>query len=173
LLRAVIALRESRRDEAAVELAQAEATGERGLGEKLAQGWLLLGRLAEAERGVERALAENPESAAAFQLQATLRLARGEPQAAAEAALGATGRCFHFPAAHTVLGMALAQLGRFPEAAAALARSITQGPSAPAHRALAQVLAQGYGTPGEVRQHLEAAEALERANAAPPGRAGA
>lgn len=169
LLRAAIALRESRRDEAAAELAQAEATGERGLGEKIAQGWLLLGRLAESERGVERALAENPDSAAAHQLQAMLRLARGEHQAAAEAALGATGRCFHFPEAHAVLGMALARLGRFPEAAAALARSITQRPSAQAHRALAQVLAQGYGTPGEARQHLEAAEALERAHASPPG----
>lgn len=170
LLRAVIALRESRRDEAVAELAQAEATGERGLGEKLAQGWLLLGRLEEAERGVERAIAENPDSAAALQLQGTLRLARGEHQAAAEAALGATGRCFHFPEAHAVLGVALARLGRFPEAAAALARSITQRPSALAHRALAQVLTQGYGTPGEARQHLEAAEALERAHASTSGR---
>lgn len=169
LLRAVIALRESRQEEAAAELAHAAATRESGLGEKLAQGWLLLGRLEEAERGVDRALAENPDSATAFHLQAMLRLARREDQAAAEAALCATGRCFHFPAAHAVLGVALVRLGRFPEAAAALARSITQRPSAQAHRALAHVLAQGYGTPGEARQHLEAAEALERTHASPPG----
>lgn len=162
LLLATIAMTESRRGEAIEHLAQAEATGERDLAEKLAYGHLQLRRFDEADRLVAVAFAENPDSPAAFLIQAMVRLERREDQAAAESALRATGRQFHWPEAHAVLGVALGRLGRVPEAVAALERSISQRPTVLAHRGLAAVLEQGGWDQEQVRRHRAAADALLR-----------
>lgn len=170
LLLAAVAMREGRMVEAVGELARAEATGERGLAEKLAFGHLQLRRLAEAERLVAVAFEEDPESPSAWLLRAVLHLERREDQQAAEAALRATGRRFHLPEAHAMLGVALGRLGRVPEAVAALERSLSQRPTAIAHRTLARVLEQCGWDPGLVRLHQESAASLERATSArPPG----
>ena len=162
LLLATIAMTESRRDEAIEQLTQAEATGERGLAEKLAFGNLQLRRFDEAERLVAVAFAENPDSPAAFLIQAMVRLERREDQAAAERALRATGLRYHWPEAHAVLGVALARLGHVSEAVVALERSLAQRPTVLAHRALATILEQVAWDPELVRRHRDAAEALAR-----------
>jgi Flp pilus assembly protein TadD len=162
LLLATIAMTESRRDEAIEQLTQAEATGERGLAEKLAFGNLQLRRFDEAERLVAVAFAENPDSPAAFLIQAMVRLERREDQAAAEWALRATGLRYHWPEAHAVLGVALARLGHVSEAVVALERSLAQRPTVLAHRALATILEQVAWDPELVRRHRDAAEALAR-----------
>ena len=91
-----------------------------------------------------------------------MRLERREDQAAAEWALRATGRHFHWPEAHAVLGVALARLGHVSEAVAALERSLAQRPTVLAHRALATILEQVAWDPELVRRHRDAAEALAR-----------
>ncbi len=170
LLLAATAIMQARRDEAIEHLEQAEATGERGLAEKLAYGNLQLRRFAEADHHVDRALTENPDSPTAFLIQAMLRLERREDQAAAESALRATGLRFHWPEAHAVLGVALARLGYFSEAAVALERSIAQRPTLLAHRTLARVLEHAGGDPEVVRRHREAAESLARRSVQSPAR---
>ncbi len=170
LLLAAIAIMESRRDEAIEHLERAEATGERGLAEKLAFGNLQLRRFEDAERLVAVALAENPDSPTAFLIEAMVRLERREDQAAAESALRATGLRFHWPEAHAVLGVALARLGHFSEAVMALERSIAQRPTMLAHRTLARVLEHAGWDPEVVRRHHEAAESLERRSVQSPAR---
>lgn len=160
LLLATIATMEARRDEAIGHLEQAEATGERGLAEKLAFGNLQLRRFGEAERLVAVAFAENPESPTAFLIEAIVRLERREDQAAAESALRATGLRFHWPEAHAVLGVALARLGHASEAVVALERSISQRHTVLAHRTLATVLEHAGWDPEVVRRHREAAATL-------------
>ncbi len=168
LLLATIAMTESRRDEAIEQLTQAEATGERGLAEKLAFGNLQLRRFDEAERLVAVAFAENPDSPAAFLIQAMVRLERREDQAAAERALRATGLRYHWPEAHAVLGVALARLGHVSEAVVALERSIEQRPTVLAHRTLATVLEHAGWDADMVRRHRESADALVRASGPKP-----
>ncbi len=162
LLLAALAMRERRIADAAAELERAEATGESGLAEKLAFGYLQLGRVAEAERLVAVAFEENQESATAWLLRAILHLERREDREAAEAALLATGKRFHWPEAHAVVGVALGRIGRIPEAVAALERSISQRPTGLAHAALATILEQADWAPETVRGHRAAAEALAR-----------
>ena len=166
VLLASLAMIDRRPDEALAELARAEATGERGLAEKLAFGHLQLRRLSEAERLVEVAFRENPESAPAWLLRAILHLERREDRQGAEAALLATGRRFHWPEAHAVLGVALGRLGRGAEAVAALERSISQRPTVLAHRSLATILEQVAWDPEMVRTHRAAAEALAQSASA-------
>ena len=162
LLLAALAMIDRRPEEALAELARAEATGERGLAEKLAFGHLQLRRITEAERLVAVAFEENPESPSAWLLRAILHLERREDRQAAEAALLATGRRFHWPEAHAVLGVALGRIGHLPEAVAALERSISQRPTGLAHRALATILEQAGWDLEMVRTHRAAAEALAR-----------
>ena len=166
MLLAAIAMRERRLDDAVSQLGRAEATGERGLAEKLAYAHLQLQRFEDADRFIAIAFAENPDSPAASIVQALLHLERREDQAAAEAALRATGLVFQWPEAHAVLGVALGRLGHLPEAVLALDRSIAQRPTILAHRALAEILERSGWDPELVRRHRETAEAIARSSIA-------
>lgn len=173
MLLAAIAMREGRVADAAAGLAKAEATGERGLAEKLAYAHLQLRRFEDADRFIAIAFAENPDSPTAFLIEAMVRLERREDQAAAESALRATGLRFHWPEAHAVLGVALGRLGHLPEAVLALERSIAQRPTILAHRALATILERSGWDPQLVRRHRETAEAIARSSVARAGGASA
>lgn len=128
----------------------------------LADAYLRLGRLQEAERAVERARDADPNARSAPFIAAAIRLAQGRPHEAVDEALRAVAMQFRWPEAHHRLGVALAQLGRLDDAIRALETSIAQGPSSEARATLASVLARVDWDVGRIVGHRAAMDDVSR-----------
>ena len=95
---------------------------------RLGEAFLADHRYDEAERAFRAVLAVDPESAPAHRGLSLAHLRRGNPEAAAAAALDALALQYHYPAAHFHLGEALIALGEYERAAQALEVALTQNP---------------------------------------------
>ena len=81
---------------------------------------LKLRRWDEAEQTYAKALGVDPDNPHAHVGMSRLALRRGNAAAAAQSALDALQRLYHYPLAHFLLGTALIRLGELPRAAETL-----------------------------------------------------
>jgi len=140
LLRGNLALLEADPLRALDHLLRAEAAGPPRLETKLAIGrvHLALERWHDAERIFRSALETDQDNHAAHTGLARACYGRGDASAAADAAMTAVSLHFEDPAAHYVLGAALARLGNLDRAVRAFQTSLALRPDfAPARDALA------------------------------------
>ncbi len=110
-----------------------------------------IGKLAAAEHAARRAIALDDTSAAAWETLAAIHLRRHEDEAALTAGLAAVERIWQIGRAHFIIGLALARLGRFPEARIALERATVMLPQHPGPWRVLAVLPNGGGDGAFVR----------------------
>ena len=107
---------------------------------RIADVYLKLGRLQEAERFYRQAIDIHPENAEAYLGLSTLYRRRGMNQETIDAAMTALGLLYRLPMAHLNLGIALARSGDADRAVTALTMALKFGPGmANAHRWLAVI----------------------------------
>ena len=156
LLMSHVKIAEGRPEEAVLDLAEAEAIapGSPELPAQIGAAYLRMGRLDDAERSFERALALDDSHAASLAGLACVHLRRGRPRLAADAALTAVGLGHHFPAGHFLLGVALARMGRLDRAVQALETCAAMDPShRDAHRWLAAIHERSGDAARAARHH--------------------
>jgi tetratricopeptide (TPR) repeat protein len=135
--------------------------------DRLGWAYLRLRQLDDAERVFRRSLELEPDGRFAPFALAGIHLERNRPEEAAEEALRALGRQYRWPEAHARLGIALARLGRVPEAMRAFEVSIAQRPTPLAHDCLADLVAQTLGDRERVTFHRDRASELRNGRAGP------
>jgi tetratricopeptide (TPR) repeat protein len=92
-----------------------------------------------------------------------MALRRRHFDAAAQSALDALQRIYHYPLAHYLLGLALAGMKEYGRAAAAFGAAISFNPNFPeAHVRLAAVLERRLGDPEGAREHRRLAQRMRR-----------
>ncbi|MBU3682754.1 MAG: tetratricopeptide repeat protein [Phycisphaerales bacterium] len=162
LVLGMIAIAEQRPDEAAARFAAAGSDhgGDAFLHCQLALAHVRLGRLEDAERALDAARAMDRSHPPVALAAAMLRIEQGRLEEAADEALAAIGMRYRWPAAHCVLGIALAKLGRLADASRALGTSISQQPSAEAHEWMAVVLAHSDWGVEAIQEHRRQARLL-------------
>jgi tetratricopeptide (TPR) repeat protein len=134
--------------------AEAEASQRQGVYQRLGDAYLQLEDWAAAERAFGRALAIDPENAAAHRGLARALLAQDKGVAAVDAALRSVEIRYFQPRAHFLLGQALQQIEAYDEAAAAYQVAVAQAPGmAAAHVQLAQLYAQRLDDPIRAATH--------------------
>jgi predicted AlkP superfamily phosphohydrolase/phosphomutase/tetratricopeptide (TPR) repeat protein len=107
---------------------------------KLAATYQKMRDWAEVERCCRKALELDPDSAAAYLGLGRSLLVRRRFATAADEALNAVGLLYYNPQGHFLLGSALAGLGRYEDAVAALKVAVSQNPNfVPALRRLAML----------------------------------
>jgi len=161
-IRGLIATAEGRHEDAVAHLLACEA-GLPPMGfllDRLGWAYIRLGRFDEAERVLRRSRTLAPEGSFAPFTLAGIHLHHDRPREAVDEALEAIARRYRWPEAHVRLGIALARLGRVPEAMRAFEISIAQAPSAAAHEALAALFEQSGGEPTWIEHHRARADAL-------------
>jgi tetratricopeptide (TPR) repeat protein len=113
-----------------------------------------LGRWRDAEQVFEKALEIDPDNPHAHVGKCRMELRRRRYAAAAQSALDALQRLYHYPRAHFLLGMALGGLKDFAHAADALRVAISLNPNFPeAHRRLALILRRRLNDEAGAREH--------------------
>jgi tetratricopeptide (TPR) repeat protein len=116
--------------------------------------YLRLRRLRDAEQVYKKALAIDPDNAHAYLGLCRIALRRRQFGAAAQAALDALQRIFHYPMAHFLLGVALAGMREYERAAESFRAAISFNPNFPeAHVRLAALLEKHLGDPESAREH--------------------
>ena len=117
---------------------------------------LRLERLDEAGAAFARVLQLDPDNARGHHGVALVSLARKQYGAAADAALEAVSRLYHFPSAHYHLGVALLRLGWAERAAEALQVAVRQAPAhAEAHHWLARTYQNYLGDRDAAQRHYK------------------
>ena len=170
-LKAQVLIADKRYDEALAALERvAEAHLMRpGLFLQTADLYLRLHRGREARQVYRKALAIDPDNAAAYIGLCRLALRRRKFSAAAHAALDALERVYHDPLAHFLLGRALAGIGEYHRAAEAYRAAIAFNPNFPeAHARLAALLSRHLRDPEAAREHRRLARAMRGGEAARP-----
>ena len=125
----------------------------------IGHAWLKLRRWRDAARAFEKALELDPHDPTALQGLARVRLREGRPEDAAECALASIACRHDLPLSHFWLGIALARLGRIPQAIQALETSLSFHPPL---RISHKVLATLYGATPQGEAHRREAKAFFR-----------
>jgi tetratricopeptide (TPR) repeat protein len=162
MIRARLDLAEGRLDDALCRLFEAEqANPDRPLLHcQIGDVYLRMERWREAEEAFRRALAVDPDAAEAHLGLTTAALHGERNEQAAESALAAITCRHRLPAAHYLLGVALAKLGRGDEAIFALETALRQKPDLrEAHRVLSQLHERVTGDLARAALHRAQAEA--------------
>jgi tetratricopeptide (TPR) repeat protein len=113
---------------AALERVREKTPGEVSLQLMLAQSYLALRRWNDAEASAHAVLDSDPHNPLAFLVLARCALRTGRAEQAAEAAADCIGLQFGNPEGHFLLGVALANQGRFDEAVRPLENSLRLAP---------------------------------------------
>ncbi len=122
-----------------------------------------LGRWRDAEEVYRKALAIDPDNAHAHLGLCRVALRKRRFDDAAQSALDALQRVYHYPLAHFLLGLALMGKKEFGRAADAFNAAISFNPNFPeAHMRLANVLEKHLGNPATAREHRLLAERIRR-----------
>lgn len=117
----------------------------------------------EAERVYRKALEIDPDNPHAHLGMCRMALRRRDPEAAAQSALDAIQRLFHYPVAHFLLGVALTRLGRYSRAADAFRVALTLNPNYPqAHLRLSALLRRRLKDAAGAEEHLRLYRELRR-----------
>ena len=165
---------------AALERVREKIPGEVSLQLMLAQSYLALRRWNDAEASAHAVLDSDPHNPMAFLVLARCALRTGRAEQAAEAAADCIGLQFGNPEGHFLLGVALANQGRFDEAVRPLENSLRLAPQfLRAQKILARVYrqlgqpeqaalceAKSFATLRDVREKQKARQALIREEAA-------
>jgi tetratricopeptide (TPR) repeat protein len=113
-----------------------------------------LGRWRDAEQFFEKALEIDPDNPHAHVGRCRMALRRRRYAAAAQSALDALQRLYHYPRAHFLLGMALGGMKDYARAADALRVALSLNPNFPeAHRRLAMLLRLRLNDEEGAREH--------------------
>ena len=125
-----------------------------GLFLQTADLYLRLGRWRDAQRVYEMALEIDPDNAHAHIGVCRMALRRRKFSVAAQSALDALQRIYHYPLAHFLLGRALAGMKEYERATEAFRAAISFNPNFPeAHVQLAAVLEKHLGDAECAREH--------------------
>jgi len=165
---------------AALERVREKIPGEVSLQLMLAQSYLALRRWNDAEAAAHAVLDSDPHNPMAFLVLARCALRTGRAEQAAEAAADCIGLQFGNPEGHFLLGVALANQGRFDEAVRPLENSLRLAPQLlRAQKILARVYrqlgqpdqaalceAKSFATLRDVREKQKARQAVIREEAA-------
>ncbi|MGB3541361.1 alkaline phosphatase family protein [Rubrivirga sp.] len=123
--------------------------------------YMRLGRIEDASDAFEAVLALDPDNARAYNGRAVVAIQRKDYQAAADAALEAVARLYHFPLAHFHYGVAMLRLGWADRAEDAFTVCLQQRPGfALAHRWLARIYKDYLRQPHDAKRHWRAYEQL-------------
>jgi predicted AlkP superfamily phosphohydrolase/phosphomutase/tetratricopeptide (TPR) repeat protein len=142
-----------------------------GLFLQTADLYLRLRRWRDAQQVYEKALAIDPDNAHAHIGLCRMALRRRRFAAAAQSALDALQRIYHYPLAHFLLGLALAGMQEYQRAAEAFRAAISFNPNFPeAHVRLAALLEKHLGDAESAREHRRLARRMRRRSAARPAR---
>ena len=130
---------------------------------------LRLGRLHEARKVYEKALAIDPDNAQAHAGLSRLALRQKKFNLAAQSALNALQRMSRFPLAHFLLGRALAGMKEYKRAADAFRAALSFNPNfAEAHTWLAALLEKHLGDVESARDHRRLARLMQGHKKAQP-----
>lgn len=133
--------------------------------------YLRLGRWRDAQQVYEKALAIDPDNAHAYIGVCRMALRRRKFSVAAQSALEALQRVYHYPLAHFLLGRALAGMQEYERAAAAFRAAISFNPNFPeAHVRLAALLEKHLGDAESARAHRRLARRMRRRGGTGPVR---
>ena len=142
-----------------------------GLFLQTADLYLRLRRWRDAQQVYEKALAIDPDNAHAHIGLCRMALRRRRFAAAAQSALDALQRIYHYPLAHFLLGLALAGMQEYQRAAEAFRAAISFNPNFPeAHVRLAALLEKHLGDAESAREHRRLARRMRRRSASRPAR---
>jgi predicted AlkP superfamily phosphohydrolase/phosphomutase/tetratricopeptide (TPR) repeat protein len=142
-----------------------------GLFLQTADLYLRLRRWRDARQVYEKALAIDPDNAHAHIGLCRMALRRRRFAAAAQSALDALQRIYHYPLAHFLLGLALVGMKEYERAAEAFRAAISFNPNFPeAHVRLAALLEKRLGDAESAREHRRMARRMRRRSAARPAR---
>ena len=120
-----------------------------------------LRRWSEAEMAFQRALDIDPDNVHAHIGMCRMALRRRRFEPAAQHALDALQRTYHYPLAHFLLGLALIGLKDYERAADALRAAISFNPNFPeAHVRLATLLEKHIGDPPGAEEHRRLARRM-------------
>ena len=134
-----------------------------GLFLQTADLYLRLRRFRDAEEVYKRALAIDPDNAHAHLGICRMELRRRRFSNAAQAALDALQRIYHYPLAHYLLGVALVGMKEYERAVAAFGAAISFNPNFPeAHMRLAAVMEKHLGDAEGAREHRRLAQRMRR-----------
>jgi predicted AlkP superfamily phosphohydrolase/phosphomutase/tetratricopeptide (TPR) repeat protein len=123
--------------------------------------YLRLGRLGDAQRVYEQAVAADPDNAHAHLGLCRVALRRRQFDAAARSALETIERIHHYPLAHFLLGRALVGMREYARAAGAFRAAISFNPNFPeAHLRLARLLDKHPDDAESAREHRRLARAM-------------
>ncbi len=132
-----------------------------GLFLQTADLYLRLGRWRDAEHVYKKALAIDPDNAHAHIGLCRMALRRRKFSAAAQSALDALQRVYHYPLAHFLLGLALTGMKEYERAAEAFRAAISFNPNFPeAHVRLAALLEKRFGDVESAREHRNLARRM-------------
>jgi tetratricopeptide (TPR) repeat protein len=132
-----------------------------GLFLQTADLYLRLGRWSDAQRVYEKALEIDPDNAYAHLGTCRMALRRRKFGIAAQSALDALQRLYHYPQAHFMLGQALTGMKVYARAAEAFRAAISLNPNYPeAHVRLAELLEKHLGDAGCAGEHRELARVM-------------
>ena len=123
--------------------------------------YMRLRRWRDAQHVYEKALAIDPDNAHAHIGLCRMALLRRKFSVAAQSALDALQRVYHYPLAHFLLGRALTGLKEYKQAADAFRAAISVNPNFPeAHVLLAALLEKHLGNPESAREHRRLARRM-------------
>ncbi len=132
-----------------------------GLFLQTADLYLRLGRWRDAEQVYQKALEIDPDNAHAHIGLCRMALRKRQYQQAAQEALDALQRIYHYPLAHYLLGLALIGMKEYERAAGALRAAISFNPNFPeAHRRLAALLEKRLGDEPAAKEHRRLARQM-------------
>jgi len=130
---------------------------------------LRLGRRREAQQVYERAIEMDPDDAHAHVGLCRMALERREFPVAAQFALDALQRIYHYPQAHFLLGRALTGMQEYQRAAEAFRAAISFNPNFPeAHVRLAGLLERHLGDGESANEHRRLARRMRRRGSVRP-----
>ena len=139
-----------------------------GLFLQTADLYMRLGRWGEAQRVYEKALDIDPDNAHAHLGVCRMALRRRKFGIAAQSALDALQRIYHYPLAHFLLGQALTGMKEYERAAEAFRAAISFNPNFPeAHVRLAALLEKHFGDAGSAQEHRQLARRMRSGRTAP------
>jgi predicted AlkP superfamily phosphohydrolase/phosphomutase/tetratricopeptide (TPR) repeat protein len=132
-----------------------------GLFLQTADLYLRMGLWRHAQRVYEKALEIDPDNAQAHLGMCRMALRRRKFALAAQLALGALQRIYHYPLAHFLLGQALTGMREYQRAAQAFRAAISFNPNFPeAHVRLAALLEKHLSDPESAREHRRLARQM-------------
>ncbi len=139
-----------------------------GLFLQAADLYLHLQRWREAREVYSKALAIDPDNAHAHLGMCRVALRRRRFRDAAQSALDALQRIYHYPLGHYLLGLALTGMKEYDRAANAFRTALSFNPHFPeAHLRLAALLEQQLSDPDSAQEHRRLARLMRRRKNAP------